>query len=45
MFEVGIEPAAFIVSVILVGCSQLEDGVIEAEVHGLSLKLGFYNNV
>lgn len=45
MLKEGLEPTAFSVSAILVGCSQLEDEGIGAQVHSLSLKLGLCHNV
>lgn len=41
MLKAGIEPTSFSVSAVIVGCSRLEDEKIGAQVHSLSLKLGF----
>ncbi|CAK9187873.1 unnamed protein product [Ilex paraguariensis] len=45
MIRTGIAPTPFSVSAILVGCAQLEDGELGAQVHSLSLKAGFCSNV
>lgn len=45
MLRVGIALTPFSVSAVLVGCSQLENGELGTQVHGLSLKMGFCYNV
>ncbi|KAL5814568.1 hypothetical protein ACOSQ3_025364 [Xanthoceras sorbifolium] len=45
MLKAGVEPTPFSVSSVLVCCSQLEYGGVGAQVHGLSLKVGFGYNV
>nr|POF00054.1 pentatricopeptide repeat-containing protein [Quercus suber] len=45
MLRVGIAPAPFSVSAVLVGCSQLGAKRLGTQVHGLSLKAGFCYNV
>ncbi|KAJ8452620.1 hypothetical protein Cgig2_004956 [Carnegiea gigantea] len=45
MLREGSVPSAFGVSIALVGCSQLEDGELGVQVHGLSLKCGISSSV
>lgn len=45
MLRVGITATPFSVSAVLVGCSQLEARGLGTQVHCLSLKVGFIDNV
>ncbi|KAK0606352.1 hypothetical protein LWI29_036816 [Acer saccharum] len=45
MLKAGVEPTPFSVSSVFVCCSQLEDVGVGAQVHGLTLKMGFGYNV